>query len=213
MGSVKQLFLHGLGQSSDSWEKALSVLDNKENTMTINLVNLLKGKEATYDNMYASFSEMCNKSTEQIDLCGLSLGGVLALNYAIDHPDKVHTLVLIAAQYKMPKMLLRVQNIIFRFIPESKFSEIGFQKTDYIKLCRTMMRLDFSDDLYKITNPSLVIYGEKDKANKKASIELANLLEKGTLNEIRESGHEVNIDAPEALGELLLSFYRQSGSI
>ena len=48
----------------------------------------------------------CDKENEEIVLCGLSLGAVLTLNYAIDHPDKVKALVLIAAQYKMPKKLL-----------------------------------------------------------------------------------------------------------
>ena len=40
-------------------------------------------------------------------------------NYAIDHPDKVNSLILIAAQYKMPKKLLSIQNTIFRFMPIS----------------------------------------------------------------------------------------------
>ena len=35
---------------------------------------------------------------EDICLCGLSLGGVLALNYAIEHPGKIKVLVLIARQ-------------------------------------------------------------------------------------------------------------------
>jgi len=204
---VKQLFLHGLGQSSDSWRKTLSVLDNEDNAMLVDLKGLIKDKAVTYDNIYESFSEMCNQLTEQIDLCGLSLGGILALNYAIDYPERVRTLVLIAAQYKMPKMMLRVQNQMFKFMQESKFSETGFQKPEFIQLCKTMLRLDFSNEIHKIYSPSLVIYGEKDKANKKAAIELAKHLKRGKLSEIKGSGHEVNVDAPEALGELLSSFY------
>lgn len=50
-----------------------------------------------------------------------SLGAVLTLNYAIDHPDKVKALVLIAAQYKMPKKLLKVQNMLFHLMPNSAF--------------------------------------------------------------------------------------------
>ena len=35
-----------------------------------------------------------------LNLCGLSLGAVLALNYAIDFPKKVNSLILIAPQYE-----------------------------------------------------------------------------------------------------------------
>lgn len=48
----------------------------------------------------------------QLNLCGLSLGVVLALNYIIDNPKKVNSLVLIAGQSEMPKALLKLQNIV-----------------------------------------------------------------------------------------------------
>ena len=53
-----------------------------------NLPDLVHSKEVTYDNLYAAFSDYCNQYDEPIDLCGLSLGGVLALNYAIQYPKK-----------------------------------------------------------------------------------------------------------------------------
>ena len=56
---------------------------------------------------------------------------VLALNYAIDHPDKVKALVLIAAQYKMPRKLLKVQNMLFHLMPNSAFKKMGFKKADF----------------------------------------------------------------------------------
>lgn len=43
-------------------------------------------------------------------------GGVIALQYAMEHPDRVNSLILIAAQYEMPKRLLAVQNIIFKIM-------------------------------------------------------------------------------------------------
>ena len=54
-------------------------------------------------------------------------GGVLALNYAVDHPEKVQQLVLIAPQYKMTEKLLRFQNLLFRFMPDSMFQQMGFE--------------------------------------------------------------------------------------
>ena len=61
-----------------------------------NLCEMLKGKDVTYSALYSSFAEYCNKLDEPINFCGSSLGGVLALNYAIENPMKVNSLVLIA---------------------------------------------------------------------------------------------------------------------
>ena len=89
---------------------------------------------------------------------------------------KVRSLVLIATQYKMPKKLLKFQNLLFRFMPKSMFQQMGFRKADFLLLCETMMELDFNNSLHKISCPTLLLYGEKDTANKNASIELAELL-------------------------------------
>ena len=167
---MKQVYIHGLGQSCNSWNETLSALETSDEIVLIDLADMICDKDATYKNMYDAFSKKCNETVGQLDLCGLSLGGVLALNYAIDNPQKVHSLVLIAAQYKMPETLLRIQNFLFRFMPNSNFISTGFQKADFIQLCKTMMKLDFSSDVSKITCPTLVLYGEKDKANERASI-------------------------------------------
>lgn len=204
---MKQIYVHGLGQTSESWEKTIIGLKNKAHIVCPDLADLIQTGEVSYKRLYLAFAELCNQSGKPIALCGLSLGGVLALNYAIDYPDRVHSLVLIAPQYKMPKRLLRFQNIVFHFMPKSAFQSTGFKKADFIELCQSMMELDFSKSISKITCPVLVVYGEKDSANKKAAIELNGLLRNGTLKEISHSGHEVNIDAPEELSKLLHTFY------
>ena len=136
-----------------------------------------------------------------------SLGAVLALNYAIDHPDKVKALVLIAAQYKMPKKLLKFQNMLFRFMPNAMFKQFGFKKADVISLCGTMTELDFRDSLCKVSCPALIVCGEKDNANKKASKELASYLSDSHFHELLKAGHEANIESPEELATVLQEFY------
>lgn len=205
--NMKQIYIHGLGQTSTSWDKTISRSVNREHVLCPDLADLVQAGGVDYASLYAAFSELCNQIAEPVDLCGLSLGSVLALNYAIDYPDRVRSLALIAPQYKMPKGLLRFQNILFRLMPVSAFKATGFKKADFIRLCRSMAELDFSGSIAKISCPVLVIYGEKDGANKKAAIGLHRALKNGTLKEIHCAGHEVNIDAPEALTELLCAFY------
>ena len=204
---MKQIYLHGLGQNPDSWSKVIEQLEAAEHSMCPDLSELVQGQDTTYQNLYAAFSAMCDEIEEDICLCGLSLGGVLALNYAIEHPEKIKGLVLIATQYKMPKKLLRVQNAIFRFMPKSMFQQTGFGKSDFLKLCNTMMELDYSDSIYNVSCPTLVIYGEKDRANKNASIELANMLIDAELQVFNGVGHEINIEAPDKLEETLRVFF------
>ena len=205
---MKYIYLHGLGQNADSWDKVTSATEVVDNSVCLDLAEMMNGKAAIYSTLYAAFSEMCNAETEDIVLCGLSLGSVLALHYAIDHPQKVKALVLIAAQYKMPARLLKLQNALFRFMPQSMFQQTGFGKHGFISLCSTMAELDFSDVLNRVSCPVLVVCGEKDKVNKQASIELANTLKHSEFKEIPETGHEVNLESPDKLASLLREFYK-----
>ena len=184
---MKYLYLHGLGQNADSWNKVTSATEVSENSACLDLAEMVKGKVATYSALYSAFSEMCNAENEDIILCGLSLGSVLALNYA---------------------RLLKLQNALFHFMPQSMFQQTGFGKLDFISLCSTMAELDFSDSLNQISCPALVVCGEKDKPNKKASIELADILKCSQFKEIPETGHEVNLESPEKLASLLREFYK-----
>ncbi len=202
MGKV---FVHGLGQTPESWNAVLPFIDEAAGCVCPDLVQGVKNQNVNYKNLYKTFSELCDKFDESIDLCGLSLGGVLALNYAIERPEKVKSLVLIATPYKMPKMLLKLQNICFRFMPKSMFWQMGFEKKDYIGLCKSMMELDFTDRLDDISCPVMIVCGEKDNANKKAAKELAMLLKDARLEFVSGAGHEVNVEAPDKLGKLLSS--------
>lgn len=153
--------------------------------------------------MYRSFCEYCDKFSEPLNLCGLSLGAVLALNYAIDFPKKVKSLILIAPQYNMPKFLLKVQNVLFKFMPESQFEDIGLTKKDFITLTNSMADMDFTNGLENVSCPVLVLCGEKDNVNKKAAIKIAEKLSQSKFSTIENSGHEVNIDNPKGLAKAI----------
>lgn len=56
-------------------------------------------------------------------------------------------MILIAAQYEMPKVLLKLQNIILSFIPEFSFKSVGMKKKDFIKLTKSMMSLNLSEEV------------------------------------------------------------------
>lgn len=201
------IFIHGLGQTPSSWDKTISCLSGQITAQCPDLSRLLKGVESTYENLYRAFAAYCDEFPEPINLCGLSLGAVLALNYAIDNPRKVGSLILIAPQYEMPKALLKFQNVIFKFMPNSAFGNMGFDKRDFITLTNSMADLDFSGDLKRVVCPALIICGEKDRANRKSAKRLAEILQNAEFRLVEKSSHEVNVDAPESLAEIINEYY------
>lgn len=203
---MKLILLHGLGQSPKSWNQTLSVLNETIETVALDLFQLSRTK--TYSNLYHRFENAIKRYQEPVHLCGLSLGAVLALNYAIDHKDKVKSLVLIAPQYKMPRLLLKLQNMIFSIMPNSFFKQNGLSKKDFICLTNSMCKLDFQDSIKHILCPTLIICGQKDKANLKAAKALACQMPYAKLYIIENVGHEVNLLAPYPLAKLLNRFYQ-----
>ncbi len=204
------IFLHGLGQESSSWDKMLSCMQVwPEEIICPNLQELLGNQKAEYPQLYGAFAGLCEACLEPVHLCGLSLGAVLALNYTIDHPDRVKSLVLIGAQYQMPKRLLKLQNAIFRLLPKRSFQRMGFSKKDIIQLSQSMLALDFSQSMSCISCDTLVIYGEKDTAGKSAAQKAAALIPNAKLQCMADTGHEVNVEAPRQLAEILDDFYQE----
>ena len=201
------LYIHGLGQDSLSWDSTISCIKSPINASCLKLSDFLSDKEMTYAHLYCAFSKYCNEIQEPLNLCGLSLGGVLALNYAIDYPTRVHSLVLIGTQYKMPKVLLKVQNFVFRFMPKSAFKNMGFKKNDFIQLADSMSNLDFSKKLSNIMCPVLILCGDNDTVNKKAAKNLALNISQAYIQFVEKAGHEVNTDNPVSLAEKIDAFY------
>ena len=199
---MKYVLLHGMGQNASSWDKTISLLSDDTETVCPELSDFFTEGNCFYNKMYAAFCDYCNNFSELLTLCGLSLGAVLALNYAIDFPKKVNSLILIAPQYDMPKFLLKVQNVLFKFMPESQFKDIGLTKKDFITLTNSMADMDFTNGLDKVTCPVLILCGEKDNVNKKAAIKLAEKLPNAKFATIENSGHEVNIDNPQGLAKV-----------
>lgn len=54
---MRYIFVHGLGQSSSSWEKTISCMDDKTQISNPDLFDLLQDKEPTYNNLYTAFSK------------------------------------------------------------------------------------------------------------------------------------------------------------
>ena len=196
---MSYVFLHGLGQTPAAWDRIS--LGNKEK-ICLDLTQAFD-----YPELYRSVERQLREVPTPLFLCGLSLGGVLALDYTLQNPDRVRSLVLIGAQYKMPKTLLTLQNAALRLTPASAFANSGLGKQEMIRMCNSMRDLDFSRELGKISCPVLMVCGQRDKANRRAAQELNARLFRSKQRIVEGAGHEVNVEAPEKLSEILQKFW------
>ena len=112
---MKYILLHGLGQSSESWSEVIKELNLEWDILCPDMAEWMAGKEPCYDTLYRELEHFCGQFAEPLCLCGLSLGAILAMDFAAGHAERVQSLVLIGAQYKMPRKLLKLQDIIFPF--------------------------------------------------------------------------------------------------
>ena len=197
------VFIHGLRQTSSSWDKVIAHLPADIQIYRPCLSALVKDPQITYENLYNAFENECSSMEMPLCLCGISLGAILALQYTRNHPQKVKSLMLIAPQYKMPRVLLGIQTIVFRILPPAAFGAAGFSKRDMIALTTSMKKIDFTSLLNEVTCPAFVVCGQKDRANQKAARILANTIPNANLSFVESAGHEVNIDAPVTLADLI----------
>ena len=198
-----KILVHGFGQRASSWKETISYLQKNETVLCPNLSSILSGKPAAYPALYAAFAEYCGKADGQLHLCGISLGGILALNYALDFPQKIKTLVLIGTPCKITRVMLGIQTVLFHFFPKSAFTSMAFDKTDAFALVNSMKDLDFSGRVHQIQCPTLVLCGNKDRTNLKSAYYLSRHIPNAELRLVAHSGHVVNEEQPNALASML----------
>lgn len=175
-------------------------------TMVPDLGEMLAGR-AEYQALKEAAFSYCDAEKAPLHLCGLSLGGVLALDYAAHRPERVASLALIGTPCAMPKRLLKIQDLLFAVMPRAAFKGLGMTKQQMRGLSASMATLEIPELLPCVRCRTLVLCGEKDRANKKAAQKLQEGLSNAAMQTICGAGHEVNREAPGALAATLAAFY------
>ncbi len=203
------ILVHGLGQTEKSWDKIIEELDKSNiKAENPNLFELAKNYEINYENLYRTFCDYCNSFKEKLNLCGLSLGGLLSIDYAIEYPEKVNSIIIIGTPYEIPKKMLKLQNFIFKFMPKSTFENMGIKKNDFINLTNSMAYLDIKSKVDDIKCKALILCGEKDNVNMESAKQLNRNIKDSKLKIIKNAGHEVNIEKPKELASVISEYWK-----
>ena len=164
---------------------------------------------------------------EKADIVGVSQGGMIAEYLAIDHPQKVKKLVLVVTIGRQNDCIQNVikswinlaqqncygqvmKDVVVRMYTEEYVQKYRFMlpvfacyptpknPARFITMAEACITHDAFDDLEKITVPTLIIGGEKDRTvGGEASREIAGQIKHGELVMYAQYGHGLYEEAKD----------------
>ena len=181
-------------------------------------------------NHVAEFVEF--KGYDQVHVMGNSLGGHIALIYALGHPNKIHSLVLTGSSglyesafgntfprrgdYEYIKK--KVEDTFFDPIIATKelVDEIFNTVNDRNKAIRVVatskssVRHNLSDKLHQIKAPTLLIWGRQDNVTPLfVGEKFHELIEHSKLYIMEECGHAPMMEKPEIFNRVMEEFLNE----
>lgn len=98
-GRPRAVFLHGFGGDLHTWDGVWSVLGENLPALRYDLRGFgqtLCESEASFNHAADLLALLDAAEIRQCDLIGVSMGGGVALNFALDHPERIRNLVLVS---------------------------------------------------------------------------------------------------------------------
>jgi 3-oxoadipate enol-lactonase len=200
------VLLHGLGTGPSGWSPQLEAFPQA-------VAPRLEDADETLARLDAPF-----------DLCGLSLGALLALRYAGDHPERVRRLVVCAGIAGLPWYFRAAQLGIagvVRVLPSARVRKglvsglpeehraAALEEIAHVDARRASRTLRYASS-FRLERlppmPTLVLCGERDRPNLRLSRQLARALPDARLEVVPAAGHVANLDNPDVFNELLRDF-------
>lgn len=211
MSSVQSVvFLHGLGEGPGVWDVQRAALPSGFEGVAVDVFDGAGSDVASGFSLEGAATRVVNEldrlGIEQAHVCGLSLGAIIALQLALDHPERVRSLTLAAGQVKPPRVLMAIQSAVMRVLPSSVFEKQGAAKEVMLPVSQAVGRVDFSARLASVSVPTLVLCGSKDRPNLPAARQLAQGIRDAQLHIIPGAGHQSHAQAPHEFSRALGAF-------
>ncbi|WP_158408456.1 alpha/beta fold hydrolase [Desulfosporosinus fructosivorans] len=228
--SLPIVFVHGAGGSSKSWSEQL-VSDSQYNSWALDLPGHGKSEGSLLSNI-KDMAEFINDfikalTLEKFVLVGHSMGGAIVQEFALQYPEKLRGLVLIAtgARLKVSKGVLSTLatgNMPFKDVNHLYGSSTSDDKREEAmwemnEISPTVYWADFEAcnkfdrvlSVGKIKVPSLIIVGDEDVMTPlKYSQFLSSNLPNSQLRIIKGAGHMCMLEKPTEVTTELERFIR-----
>lgn len=191
------VFIHGLSDNLLYWEFLASKLKKDYQIIRIDLrghgESELTDDEITVDLYVNDLKNLLNQlNIEKVDLIGFSLGGLVALDFALKYPDNVSSLVLMSTFSKVDDNLEKTFNqfrnalnnsfedfydlilpmVLCPDVIQNNYEELKYIKEitsktanceAYIKAIDACLDFDVDNHLLEIKVPTLIMSGKYDE--------------------------------------------------
>ena len=200
---MKLIFLHGLGQSADSWKEVQDLLADYPSE-ALDLFPLGVG---TYQEAKERIYQHLSKETEPFVLVGLSLGAALALELSSFEIPNLQALILSGCPLKLAGNIpFYIQSLIFKLLPKRIFEKQGADKSLLVGVSEELKTLDLREIAKNCSYPTLLICGSQDKPNLKSMKGLQQLIPNSQIQIIPDGTHVLNRAKPKEFAEITRSF-------
>ena len=200
---MKLIFLHGLGQSADSWQEVQELLVDYPSEA----LELFPSGVATYQEAKERIYQYLSKETEHFVLIGLSLGAALALELSSYDLPNLQALVLSGCPLKVAgNILFYIQLLIFKLLPKRVFEKQGADKALMVRVSEELKTLDLREIAKNCPYPTLLICGSQDKPNLSSMKAIQELMSNSQFQIIPDGPHVLNKEKPKEFAEQIKSF-------
>lgn len=200
---MKLVFLHGLGQSAESWKEVRSLLTDYPSEAIELFPSGINSYQEAKERIYQYLSE----EIEPFVLIGLSLGAALALELSSYDLPNLQALVLSGCPLKLSgNILFYLQLLIFKLLPKRVFEKQGADKAFMVGVSEELKTLDLTDIAGICPYPTLLICGSKDKPNLSSMRSLHKLISESQFQIIPDGTHVLNKEKPKEFVENTRSF-------
>ena len=200
---MKLIFLHGLGQSAESWKEVQELLVDYPSEA----LELFPSEVNSYQNAKERVYQYLAQETEPFVLVGLSLGAALALELSSYDLPNLRALVLSGCPLKLSgNILFYLQLLIFKLLPKRVFEKQGADKAFMVGVSEELKTLDLTDIAGTSSYPTLLICGSKDKPNLSSMRSLHKLISESQFQIIPDGPHVLNKEKPKEFVEITRSF-------
>ena len=200
---MKLIFLHGLGQSAESWKEVQELLaDYPSEALDLFPTGITSYQEAK-ERIYQHLSE----ETEPFVLIGLSLGAALTLELSSYDLPNLQALVLSGCPLKLAGNIpFYIQLLIFKLLPKRVFEKQGADKALMVGVSEELKTLDLTDISRTCPYPTLLICGSKDKPYLNSMRSLHKLISESQFQIIPDGPHVLNKAKPKEFAEQIKPF-------
>jgi pimeloyl-ACP methyl ester carboxylesterase len=219
------LILHGWGHSSSLWTSLASLLNSSYRYLIIDLPGFGNSPLLPNDPDIPQYSQIVSEFINKLKInkpviIGHSFGGQIAAHLAITHPSLFKKIYLISpaiirdkspkekikiflySQFKILKLLIPKQFLtaILSFVSSSDYAHASLS---HQKILKNIVNYHLKSRLKKITVPTHIIWGDRDREISYTGKMLENLIPSSRLHVLYGVGHNPHLSHPKDLSALI----------